>query len=172
MTKIGTIFKKVLVTMVAATMLFGFSGCKVTETPSVTFAFKNVDGASDYNESMTSFRVGDRFYTCISIKLVTDKKKPRDYTVVITVPKTNEVEVRGMGGLEPDSIEWDEENQQTIMTFTIQGYREATPEKILFYGTPTGEGEAEMTVHIYDNDGEEINRGYSRTVFFVYELQE
>ena len=77
-----------------------------------------------------------------------------------------------MGGLEPDSNEWDEGSELTRLTFTMQGYKEATDEKILFYGTPTDEGEAKMTVHIYDKDGNEINTGYSRTIFFEYTLQE
>ena len=168
----NSILRKLIAVILAIGCLLSFASCKVTVTPSVTFAFKNVDSAADYNESLTSFEVGKRFYTCIAINLVTDKKKPIDYQVVITVPKTNEVEVKGMGGLEPDSIEWDEEKEETVLTFTVQGYKEATPEKILFYGTPTGEGEAKMTVKIYDDKGEKINKGYTRTIFFVYELQE
>ena len=164
--------KKGMALILTIVMVASIASCKTTETPSVTFAFKSVDTASDYNESLTSFVIGKRFYTCIAIKLVTDKKKAEDYQVIIRVPKTNEVEVKGMGGLEPTSKEWDEEKQETVMTFTVQGYKEATAEKILFYGTPTGEGEATMSVHIFDKNGEEINAGYTRTVFFVYELQE
>ena len=168
-----TMLKKVMVGVLMLVMILSLTACgDVTETPSVNFGFKNVDSAADYNESLTSFEVGKRFYTCVKIELITDKKAAKDYTVKIAVPKTNEVEVKGMGGLEPDTIEWDEENQQTVMEFTVQGYKEATAEKILFYGTPTGEGEAKMTVDIYDEDGEKINAGYSRTIFFVYELQE
>lgn len=167
------VLKRVVMVVMVLTMVISMTACGgVTETPAVNFGFKNVDSAADYNESLTSFEVGKRFYTCVKIQLITDKKAAKDYTVKIAVPKTNEVEVKGMGGLEPDTIEWDEENQQTIMEFTIQGYKEATAEKILFYGTPTGEGEAKITVDIYDEDGEEINAGYSRTVFFVYELQQ
>lgn len=165
--------KRMIASVLMIVLMLSMTACgEVTETPSVNFGFKNVDSAADYNESLTSFEVGKRFYTCVKIQLITDKKKAQDYTVRIAVPKTNEVEVKGMGGLEPDKIDWDEENQQTIMEFTVQGYKEATAEKILFYGTPTGEGEAKITVEIFDKDGEEINAGYSRTVFFVYELQE
>ena len=157
--------------LIMASMLM-LVACGVTETPSVNFGFKVIDGAGAFDESITSFEVGKKFYSCITIKLVTDKKKARDYQVVIEIPKTKEVEVKGMGGLEPDSIEWDEAQELTRMTFTVQGYREATDEKILFYGTPTDEGEAKITVHIYDEDGNEINAGYSRTIFFEYTLQE
>ena len=171
MNKKKLFLSRVLSIVLLLGMAVTLASCKVTETPSVTFAFKNVDSAADYNESLTSFEVGKRFYTCIAIKLVTDKKKPHDYQVVVRVPHTKEVEVKGMGGLEPDSIEWDEENEETVLTFTIQGYQEATTEKILFYGTPTDEGEAEMSVRIYDEDGEKVD-GWTRTIFFVYELQE
>ena len=150
--------------------IFCLASCKTVETPAVTFAFKNVDSASDYNESLTSFEVGKKFYTCISLKLVTDKKKPQDYKVVVTVPKTSQVEVKNMGGKDPDSIEWDEQKQETVLTYTIQGYKEAIPEKLLFHGKPTGEGEAKMTLKIYNKKGEVIN-GWNRTVFFVYDLQ-
>ena len=161
----------VLVILVLA-MMFSLTACRTTVTPSVNFGFKIIDGAGAYDESITSFEVGKKFYTCITIKLITNKKKAQDYSVVVEIPKTKEVEVKGMGGLEPDSNEWDEGQELTRLTFTMQGYNEATDEKILFYGTPTGEGEAKMTVHIYDKDGNEINAGYSRTIFFEYTLQE
>lgn len=163
--------KTIIISILVVFSLCLFVGCKVETTPSVNFGFKAVDTADNYNESLSSFLVGKRFYTSIKIQINTDTKKAHDYKVVITVPKTKEVEVKGMGGPSPDSNEWDEENQTTKLTFTIKGYKEATPENILFYGTPTGEGEAEMTVHIYDEDDKEINTGYTRKVFFVYELQ-
>ncbi len=162
--------KKCIMAILAVTMVFAMTSCKATETPAVTFAFKNVDSASDYNESLTSFEVGKRFYTCISVKLVTDKKKAQDYQVVVRVPKTKNVEVKEMGGLDPDSIEWDEENQETVLTYTVQGYKEATPEKLLFYGVPTEEGETKISLKIFDKKGERVN-SWNRTIFFVYDLQ-
>ena len=169
--------KTVLVAAVAVIILvigvavFGLASCKAVETPAVTFSFKDVDSAADYNESLTSFEVGKKFYTCIAIKLVTDKKKAQDYKVVVTVPKTSQVEVKEMGGLDPDSIEWDEQKQETVLTYTIKGYKEAILQKLLFYGVPTGEGEAKMTLKIYNKKGETVE-GWSRTVFFVYDLQQ
>lgn len=144
---------------------------KPTIIPSVGFGFKVTDGAGSYDESITSFEVGKKFYTCVTIKLVTDNEKPTDYSVVIDIPKTKEVEVKGMGGLEPNSNIWNEADELTRMTFTMQGYKEAADEKILFYGTPTDEGEAKITVNIYDKNGNAINNGYSRTIFFDYSLQ-
>lgn len=164
--------KRVMTLLIVISVIAMLVACGVTETPAVNFGFKVIDGAGAFDESITSFEVGKKFYSCITIKLVTDKKKAHDYQVVIEIPKTKEVEVKGMGGLEPDSMEWDEVQELTRMTFTVQGYREATDEKILFYGTPTDEGEAKITVHIYDKDGKEINAGYSRTIFFEYILQE
>ena len=175
------IMKSILVFVMSVVMMMPLTGCDnsikmpffnsdVTETPSVSFGFKQVDTASDYNESLSAFEVGKRFYTCIQLTINTDDKTSHDYKVVITVPKTKEVEMEKMGGLNPDSNEWVEDGQLTKMTFTVKGYKEATAEKIMFYGTPTGEGEAEMTVNIYDEDGEEINTGYSRKIFFECEL--
>lgn len=165
------IMKSILVFAMSAVMMTQLAGCgDVTETPSVNFGFKQVDTAADYNESLSAFEVGKRFYTSIKVQINTDKKKSHDYKVVVTVPKTKDVEMEKMGGLNPDSNEWVEADQLTKMTFTVKGYKEATADNIMFYGTPTDEGEAEMTVHIYDEDGEEINAGYSRKVFFEYEL--
>lgn len=164
--------KKIVCGVLILSMMLMLTACGVTVSPSVNFGFKIVDGAGAFDESITSFEVGKKFYTCITIKIVTDKKKVRDYNVVVEIPKTKEVEVKGMGGLEPNSNDWDEAKELTRMTFTVQGSKEATEEKILFYGTPTDEGEAKMTVHIYDEDGEEVNKGYSRTIFFEYTLQE
>ena len=164
--------KRITGIFLALIMVCTLTACSVTVTPSVSFGFKIIDGAGAYDESITSFEVGKKFYTCVTIKLITNKKKPTDYSVVIDIPKTKEVEVKGMGGLEPDSIVWNEADETTRMTFTMQGYKEATDEKILFYGTPTDEGEAKMMVHIYDKDSNEINKGYSRTIFFDYTLQD
>ncbi|MBR2812995.1 MAG: hypothetical protein IKD69_16590 [Solobacterium sp.] len=167
-----SIAKRIIGVILTLTMILSLSACAATLMPSVNFGFKIIDGAGAYDESITSFEVGKKFYTCITIKLVTNKKKPTDYRVVIDIPKTKEVEVKGMGGLEPDSIVWNESDELTRMTFTMQGYKEATDEKILFYGTPTDEGEAKMMAHIYDKDGNEMNSGYSRTIFFEYTLQD
>lgn len=164
--------RKIVSAVIMMTIVLTLSACDPTVTPSVNFGFKIIDSAGEYNETITSFEVGKKFYTCITIKLVTNKKKIQDYSVVVEIPKTKEVEVKGMGGLEPDSNDWDEEKELTRMTFTMQGHKEAVDEKILFYGTPTDEGEAKMTVHIYDKDGKEVNNGYSRTIFFEYTLQE
>lgn len=166
------VMKRMVLIVMVISMLCMLSACATTVTPSVNFGFKIIDGAGAYDESITSFEVGKKFYTCITVKLITDKKKAQDYTVVVEIPKTKEVEVKGMGGLEPNSNEWDEAQELTRLTFTMQGFKEATDEKILFYGTPTDEGEAKLTVHIYDKDGNEINTGYSRTIFFEYTLQE
>lgn len=166
------VMRRIVSIVLVLTTMCMLAACGTTVTPSVNFGFKIIDGAGAYDESITSFEVGKKFYTCITIKLITDKKKAEDYTVVVEIPKTKEVEVKGMGGLEPSSNEWDEAQELTRLTFTMQGFKEATDEKILFYGTPTDEGEAKMTVHIYDKDGNEINTGYSRTIFFEYTLQE
>jgi hypothetical protein len=164
--------RRIVSIVMVLSMLCMLTACETTVTPSVNFGFKIIDGAGAFDESITSFEVGKKFYTCITVKLITDKKKAQDYTVVVEIPKTKEVEVKGMGGLEPTSNEWDEAQELTRLTFTMQGFKEATDEKILFYGTPTDEGEAKITVHIYDKEGNEINAGYSRTIFFEYTLQE
>lgn len=164
------IMKSVFVLVMGLVMLLPLTGCEVTETPSVNFGFKAVDTAANYDESLSAFEIGNRFYTCITIQINTDKKKAHDYKVVVTVPKMTEVEMEKTGGLNYDSKEDDDEQHCSIMTFTVKGYKEAIPEKIMFHARPTQEGEAEMTVHIYDEDGEEINAGYSRIVFFEYEL--
>lgn len=153
--------------------VFFLTSCSAPElTPQVDFGFKNVDTAADYNESLTTFEVGKRFYTAIKINLRTNKKERTDYQVVVRVPKTNEVEVNSMGGLKPDSSIWDPSKKQTVLTFTMHGSKESTPEKILFYGTPTSDGQATIELSIYDKDGKEAHKGYTRTVFFENELQE
>lgn len=164
----NSIFKRITLTIIAVTLLFTLTACEPTITPSVNFGFKNVETASDFNESLTAFEIGTRFYCCIKLHLITDQQASYDYKVEVIVPKTDEVDVKNMGGLNPDAIAWDETNERTILTYTIPGYREATPEKLLFYGTPNAEGEANIEVHIYNQNGEEVNQGYSRMVFFEY----
>ena len=147
------------------------SGC-VTETPAVVFGFKTVDTAAEYNESISAFEIGKVFYTCITVKITTNKKRAHDYKVVVTIPKTKDVEMEKMGGLQPTSRDWDPAKQTTVLNFNVHGSKEAIAEKFMFYGTPIGEGAASISVNIYDDEGVEINAGYSRTIFFKYELQE
>ena len=162
---------KVIFTSLILSFAMILAGC-VHETPSVVFGFKTVDTAAEYNESISAFEIGRVFYTCITVKVNTNKKAARNYKVVITIPKTKDVEMEKMGGLQPDSRDWDPAKQTTVLNFTIHGAKEAISEKFMFYGTPVGEGAAAITVNIYDKDGIEINAGYSRTIFFKYELQE
>ena len=169
----NTMKKTIALLLLFVVALATLVSCGTPETtPSVVFGFKTTDGASEYNESIDAFEIGKDFYTCIKVKLVTDKKSNYDFTVVVEVPKTKDIEVDQTGGKNADSVVWDEQNEKTVLTFTIQGSKEAVEEKIMFKGTPTGEGSAKMTVKIYDQDGVEIGTGYFRTIFFKYELQE
>ena len=165
------IIEKLIICMILVFTIVGLTSCKAKVTPSVVFGFKTTDTAGDYNESIDAFEIGKDFYTCIKVKLVTDKKAPKDYTVVIEVPKTNDIVVDQTGGRRADSVVWDKENQKSIMKFTISGSKEAVTEKILFKGTPVGEGNAELTVTIFDDEGVQVGTEYFRTIFFKYELQ-
>lgn len=168
----NTMKKTIALILISIIALSTLVSCVPDTKPSVVFGFKTTDGASEYNESIDAFEIGKDFYTCIKVKLVTDKQSNYDFTVVVEVPKTKDIEVDQTGGKNADSIVWDEQGEKTILTFTIQGAKEAVEEKIMFKGTPTGEGSAKMTVKIYDKDGVEINTGYFRTIFFKYELQD
>ena len=79
--------------LLAATCLFTI-GCGVKLFPDVHFAFKTTGGAGGYNENITEFVVGKRFYTAITVWLTTDTSwRSPEYRVVIEVPRTKEVEV-------------------------------------------------------------------------------
>lgn len=162
--------KRLLLAAMLVAFAFAFTACSTTVTPSVNFGFKNIDTAAEYNESLSVFEVGKRFYCCIKLQLTTDKKAPQDYRVEVIVPKTNQVEMKEMGGLSYDSINWDEDNERSIVTYTVRGYKEAIPEKLLFSGTPTQDGEAKIEIHIYDQENNEVNSGYYRRLYFDYEV--
>lgn len=165
--KIKKIFAKVLAIICFITMLVG---CNVEATPSVHIGFKITDSAAEYQESIDAFEIGKTFYTCIKVKIVTDKKSAHNFKVTVEVPKTNNIEVDQTGGLEADSNVYDYENQLSKLDFTIKGSKEAVEEKILFKGTPIGEGDARISVSIYNEDGEKVH-GSFRIVEFKYELQ-
>ncbi|WP_428062917.1 hypothetical protein [Candidatus Avelusimicrobium fimicolum] len=149
------------------------SACSVYETPEVHFFFKTTDGKGAYSEDIEAFEVGKVFYTNIGIRLVTNKKKPRNYRVVVEIPKTDEVKMAGRGGFQPDSITWDETQKLTRLTFHIQGYRETQGQRLEFYGTPKEEGKAAMKVNIYREDDTPIRDGkYYKELHFKYNLQE
>jgi hypothetical protein len=163
-------FIKIMAMMfVLITVLGTMVGCLQT-TPSVTFGFKTSDSADQYNESVDVVEVGKNFYTCINLKFVTNKKKPRDYTIKVEVPKTDYIVIDHTGGLRADSVVWDESKEASILTFTVKGSKEAVTEKILFRGTPTGEGKVVLSVDITDDNGKSVGKGYFRTLYFEYEL--
>lgn len=166
------IFNKILICLMTVLTVLGLSSCKATLVPSVVFGFKTVDGAGEYNESIDAFEVGKVFYTCIKIKLVTDKQKQKPYVVVVELPKTSDVTCDQTGGLRPTSSEWDAAAQKTVLSFVIYGSKEASEQKILFKGTPVAEGNAVLSLDIYDEKGVEECSGFFRTIFFKYELQQ
>lgn len=148
-----------------------FAACTPEATPAVTIGFKTTDGAAEYAESIDAFEIGQVFYTCIKVKIVTDKKSTHNYKVVIEVPRTKDIEVDQTGGLEADSVNYLNDEEKTVLEFTIKGSKEAVEEKILFKGTPLSEGEAKISVSIYNEDGEKEGSSYFRIVEFKYELQ-
>jgi hypothetical protein len=165
-TRLTKILSMLLVLICFATMLVGCAKA----SPSVAIGFKITDSAAEYQESIDAFEIGKTFYTCIKVKVVTNKKKIRKYRIVVEVPRTNNVEVDQTGGLEPNSQIYNAEEETTKLEFSIKGSKTAVEEKILFKGTPVGEGDAKILVTIYNEDGE---KEYScfRTVEFKYELQ-
>ena len=166
-TKLTKILSMLLVLICFATMLVR---CKPEANPSVAIGFKTTDSAAEYQESIDAFEIGKTFYTCIKVKVVTDKKSTHNYKVVIEVPRTNNIEVDQTGGLEADSQIYNAEEEKTVLEFTIKGSKEAVEEKILFKGIPVGEGDAKILVSIYNEDGEKEYSSF-RTVEFKYELQ-
>ena len=164
-------FTKLLSTILAVLCFaVAFVSCTPKANPSVAIGFKITDSAAEYQESIDAFEIGKVFYTCIKVKVVTNKKKPHKYKVVVVVPRTSNIEVDQTGGLEAISQNYNPTDGKTTLVFEIKGSKEATDEKILFKGVPVGEGEAKITVTIYN---EEDNKEYScfRTVEFKYELQ-
>lgn len=165
-------FKNLIcVALLLLVSLFSLTGC-VHVTPSVTIGFKK-DGSSsgEYSEAIEEFAVGETFYCAVKVKLVTNKKKPRDYTVEVIVPNTTDVQMTNSGaeskGSEPEVLE-DEITHTTTIRCIMEGYKEATDKKIMFKGIPFDEGEAKIKVNIYDKDGE-LKKTSFREIYFVYE---
>ena len=149
------------------------SACSVYEMPEVHFFFKTTDARGPYSEDIEAFEIGQEFYTNIQIRLLTNKKKPRTYRVIVEIPKTDEVKMFDRGGWQPDDIAWDEEHQLSRLMFTIQGYKENPGGKISFRGIPKKEGQAKMKVEIYKEDFTPISGGkYFKELSFKYNLQE
>ena len=166
-TKFAKILSAFLAVLCFATILVG---CAPKANPSIAIGFKITDSAAQYQESIDAFEIGRTFYTCIKVKIVTDKKKPYKYKVVVEVPKTNNIEVDQTGGLEPDSHVYNPEAEKSVLEFTVKGSKEAVEEKILFKGTPFGEGDAKIAVTVYNKEGVKEYSSF-RTIEFKYELQ-
>lgn len=166
------IIKHLMILPLMICALFALVACETEATPAVVIGFKITDGASEYQESIDAFEIGKDFYTAIKVKIVTDKKASTNYFVVVEVPKTNNVIVDTIGGIVADKADEDIVNEKTILTFTIKGSKEAIEQKILFKGTPFAEGDAKISVTIYNEEMEKIQGGaFFRTIAFKYELQ-
>ncbi|MCR5456952.1 MAG: hypothetical protein K6F14_02625 [Clostridiales bacterium] len=163
-----TIKKIISVILVVAMMCIVFVSCNITLTPSVSIGLKKDGNAGEYNESIQDLEIGKQFHGAIRITMATDKEKVEDYQVVIELPKTKDVIATREGGLRPDNQV--EDASKTTLTFTIQGYKGATPQTIHFTGTPFAEGEAIIVVRIYNKEGLLVNSGYDKTVYFKYDL--
>ena len=158
--------KKIILLLLVLLSVF-FVGCDITLTPSVHIGFKQHGGAGEYNESIQELYIGQNFYCALTLKMTTDKKKPTEYTVVVKLPKTKDVEIARDAGLRDVSSTSDADS--TTLTFKINGYKEATEQMIHFSGCPFDEGKAVIVIMIYDEEGRPVNAGYDKTVYFVYE---
>ena len=87
--------KAVAVLLVLAAFTLVLSGCEAKPMPAVSIGLKQTGSAGEYNESLQELEVEERFYGVIKIKMVTDKEKIEDYTVVVELPKTKENAVCG-----------------------------------------------------------------------------
>lgn len=161
----------ICVALLLLVSLFSLTGCAKL-TPSIAIGFKK-DGSSsgEYSEAIEEFPVGETFYCAVKVKLVTNKKKARDYTVEVIVPNSTDVQMTNSGaeskGQEHEVLE-DEITHTTTIRCILEGSKEATDKKIMFKGIPFDEGEAKIKVNIYDKDGE-LERTYFREISFVYE---
>lgn len=141
--------------LIAVTCLFA-TGCSVDLVSDVHFAFNKTGDGGKFSEYFKDFTVGKEFRTAITIKLTTNKDTPRNFKVVIDIPKTEKIkDMRKFRGLIPDSTEFDDVNHVNHLTFMIQGYKGAEKTVIQFVGTPIDEGTANLAVTIYDEDGNE-----------------
>lgn len=165
MKKLTKLIALLLAVCAMTTML---TGCHPTASPAVAIGYK-VGGleSDEYSEAIEKFIIGEDMYCCVKVKIVTDKKAMHTYTVEISVPKTEDVEIIKRGGLDAKEVIDDAANGCVIMRFDVQGSKEATEQKMMFKGKPFDEGDATVQVTIYD-EGEKIY-GYSSTVEFVYE---
>ena len=166
-----TSMKKIIaLLLVIVSLTLTLASCDATATPSVSIGLKRDGSAGEYNESLQYLEIGKQFHGAIKITMVTDKKNVEDFQVVVELPKTKDVEATREGGIRPDTQV--EDVSKTTLTFTIQGHKGATPQTIHFTGTPFDEGAAVITVMIYDEDGLEVNKGWDKTVYFKYDLEQ
>ena len=164
------IFTSMALFLIIIIFTFSLTGCGVKTTPSVVIGFKtNGQQSGEYSEAIEEFIIGERFYCAVAVKLVTNKKKPRDYTVEIEIPKTTEVQMTERGGLEPFSKYEDQVSHTTTLKYNVQGSKEAVQQKMMFSGVPFEEGSVRISVKIYDEDNELVGNGYFMVIYFVYE---
>ena len=155
-----------------AVMLLSLSACRRYEMPDVKFFFKTTDRKGPYSEDIEAFEVNKVFYANINIRLATNKKRPYDYLVVVEVPKTEVINMSFEGGVWGVSSDpWD--GKISRFTFRVQGYKDVGIKKMVFSGKPQEEGDANMTVRIYREDGTLVKDGlYYKKLNFKYDLQE
>jgi hypothetical protein len=159
--------KRILSFIVLVLFAIILTGCKKEAKAIVSIGYKDHGGAGEYNASMSEFLIGENMYFSVKTQVFTDKKKEKDFTVKIYVPKVDSVEIVNRGGIEEDSIE-DSDPTQKIITYTIQGKKE-DPEEYMFEfkAIPVAEDEAKIKVKVFDEDGEEIKSYYS-IIYFEY----
>ena len=164
-----TLSRLIAIILLAAMLTLTLASCTPVLTPAVNIGIKRDGSEGNYNESIQDIEIGKRFHGAIKLTLKTDQQAAEEYTVVVELPKTKDVEVIREGGLRPDRQV--EDSGKTTLTFTVQGYKEAVEQNIQFIGTPFDEGVATITVMIYDKEGVAVNAGYDKTLYFVYELE-
>ena len=167
--KTENILKIILAMCLLLICPFCFAACgEVKVTTSVSFGFKQSGSSTDgYNANVTEFNVGERFYSAIDIRIVTNKEDATTFNVEIIIPKTEQVDMTDQGGIRPKEINEDKIAKQTVLKYDINSTKNTVQQTLLFNGVPYDSGTAQISVNIYKKNGELV-KGHYVNIFFEY----
>ena len=162
--------KKAFVALLMATLtMTSLTSCGKTTYSAASDFFYSSDKGHSYGDGTKEYAIGDTVYMKVKFKVTSNKKKPSQVKVVLTIPNIDNVDAKYMDGqiITPN---FDAVNNVTTYEFTANAAKETTDQECVIQFVPNAVGDIKMKLVFDDN----VDPSYDKqsTLIFVEKNEE
>lgn len=139
----------IFVCIAAIVLIKEFVDFGPTEFKATSGFYYSSDKGHTYGDGTKEYEVGDTVYMKVKYKVVTDSKKTTPVTVILTIPKVENVDAKYMDG-QVITPNYDAVNNVTTYEFTANASKDAVDQECVIQFVPNAPGSVTMQL-IYDD---------------------